>query len=245
MQDNHQTEKSSNLDKTLNRIFEYIKKNNLKYGDRLPSERDFAEMFHIGRQAVREATHVLQYLNIIEIKKQGGMFICSEEKFNNLDYFNIFIQIGQLPLADVYETRRILEVECISLAAENMSDEKIDELSQTVQGASIDDPQAFAEADRILHQAICDATNNKALQILMRTVHSWSLVSRNYSTTFPEARELSRIDHLNIVNALKNHDVEAAKKSMNAHILHLAKINYIGEKLMKDVLKELWPTDLT
>ncbi|MDO4343348.1 MAG: FCD domain-containing protein [Eubacteriales bacterium] len=243
MQDNQQTGRSSSLDKTLNMIFEYIKKNNLKYGDRLPSERDFAEMFHIGRQAVREATHVLQYLNVIEIKKQGGMFICGEEKFNSLDYFNIYIQIGQLPLTDIYEARRILEVECISLAAQNMSDDKINEISDIVQRASVDDPKEFAEADRILHQAICEATNNKALQILMRTVHSWSGVSRNYSTTFREARELSHMDHNNIINALKKHDVEAAKKSMDVHIQHLAKINYIGEKLVKDVLGEMWPAD--
>lgn len=243
MQDKREKERSSSLDKTLNMIFEYIKKNNLKYGDRLPSERDFAEMFHIGRQAVREATHILQYLNIIEIRKQGGMFICNEERFSNLDYFNIFMQIGQLPLTDVYEVRRILEVECISLAVKNMSDEKIDELSELVHSASVDDPQAFAEVDRILHQEICDATNNRALQILMRTVHSWSRVSRNYSTTFREARELSYIDHDNIVKALKSRDVEAARKSMNAHIMHIEKINYIGEKLMKDVLKELWPTE--
>ena len=42
-------------DLAMSAILKYIKSNNLRMGDRLPSEREMAEMFSTGRPAIREA----------------------------------------------------------------------------------------------------------------------------------------------------------------------------------------------
>jgi len=54
-------------DDIYHQIVFYISKADLKPGDRLPSERELAELFSSGRSAVREALRYLEALQIIEM----------------------------------------------------------------------------------------------------------------------------------------------------------------------------------
>jgi GntR family transcriptional regulator, transcriptional repressor for pyruvate dehydrogenase complex len=40
----------------------------LQPGDRLPSERDLAEMFHVGRTTIRESLRTLGIMGLIEVR---------------------------------------------------------------------------------------------------------------------------------------------------------------------------------
>ena len=54
--------------KIADAIMEYIKENDLKTGDRIPSERELAQEFNTSRNSVREALRVLENNGIIEVK---------------------------------------------------------------------------------------------------------------------------------------------------------------------------------
>ena len=144
---NTKAEKQHKAEKTIDLILRYIKENNLHPGDRLPSERAFSEMFSVGRPVVREAARVLSMLNIIEIRQQGGMFVTDLNDGTPLDCFQLFMKSGQISLAEVMETRMILEVECCGLAAKNITDEQLVAIHELLTTVSIDDPDGFAEAD--------------------------------------------------------------------------------------------------
>ncbi len=57
------------------RIRDYILENELKTGDRLPTEQQFAEMFGVSRVVVREATKSLGYLGIIRAAPRRGLSV--------------------------------------------------------------------------------------------------------------------------------------------------------------------------
>jgi GntR family transcriptional repressor for pyruvate dehydrogenase complex len=57
------------------RILQYIRKNELKAGDRLPAERELATLFSSSRSSVREAVRILQNQGIIETEVGRGMFL--------------------------------------------------------------------------------------------------------------------------------------------------------------------------
>ena len=121
-------EKQSQSDKVINLLLKYIKDNELKPGERLPSERALVEMFSVGRSAIREAIRTLSMLNIVEVRQQGGMFVAQLNGMSRFDYFKLFMQSGQISMTEVFETRLILEVECIALAARNITDQQLDYL---------------------------------------------------------------------------------------------------------------------
>lgn len=221
------------IDAVIDMIAAYIKNNNLPVGARLPSERALAESFGVSRAAVHEAARVLHVLNILDIRQQGGMFIAEPGSNSRFDYFKLIMQSGKVTMAEIFETRLIMEVECIALAAANITDEQISQLDAIVSSVSIDDPEGFSEADKNLHALIYAASANRAMQILMQTVSTWSMVTRKYSNSFVEVRRLVQTDHENICAALKARDVEKSRESMRAHIMHLMQIYHIEDTIVR------------
>ena len=54
-----------NYNLIVERILEIIKKNNLKLGDMLPTQKDFARLLNVSLQSVREAYSTLEICGII------------------------------------------------------------------------------------------------------------------------------------------------------------------------------------
>ena len=75
MRSTTKTERQIKADQVLDMILKYIRDNDLKPGDRIPSERALSELFGVGRPVIREAVRVLSMMNVIEIRQQGGMFV--------------------------------------------------------------------------------------------------------------------------------------------------------------------------
>jgi DNA-binding FadR family transcriptional regulator len=57
------------------RLRECIQANNLRPGDRLPSEAVLAAELGVGRPSLREATKSLQTLGVIEAQHGNGLFV--------------------------------------------------------------------------------------------------------------------------------------------------------------------------
>jgi GntR family transcriptional repressor for pyruvate dehydrogenase complex len=49
-------------------ILDQIKKGELRPGDTLPSQRQFIEIYNVGRSSIREAFKALTFARIVEIK---------------------------------------------------------------------------------------------------------------------------------------------------------------------------------
>src|SRR5829696_5901829 len=65
----------SRLEEVDERIKEYIAKNELRPGDRLPGESWFASQLGVGRPLVREAMKGLEAVGVIEARKGVGRFV--------------------------------------------------------------------------------------------------------------------------------------------------------------------------
>ena len=56
-------------------IVEYASSNDLKVGDRLPSERELSSALKVSRPLLREALRKMESLNLIEVLPGKGIFI--------------------------------------------------------------------------------------------------------------------------------------------------------------------------
>lgn len=226
-------------DRAMDLILKTIKDNNMQPGDRLPSEREMSERFCIGRQSIREAIKVLSMMNILEVRKQGGTFVSKSDSSSRYDYFKFYLQSGQISMSEIFETRMILEVECIAQAAKNITQEQLEMIRQSITNVNIDDVEGFAEADRLLHDTIYAATGNRALEILMQTVKMWTVVSQTLTNSYREVRQLVQNDHLEIYMALKKRDSDLCREAMRQHLLHLSRIQYVSDTVIREELAKL------
>ena len=56
-------------------IYDQIKENKLGRDNKLPSERELANMFQVTRPLIREALAMLEAFGIIEVRDRQGIFI--------------------------------------------------------------------------------------------------------------------------------------------------------------------------
>ena len=65
------------FEEVCDQIREEIQSGNLAPGDKLPSERELAEQFHVSRSTVREAFRTLEIGGVLELQKgvRGGAVV--------------------------------------------------------------------------------------------------------------------------------------------------------------------------
>ena len=73
-----------------NEIHYYFIKNDLQEGDKLPSERSFAEMFGVQRATVRAAYKILEEEGVIEIRERCGRYVGHSRIRTNLQEVKSF-----------------------------------------------------------------------------------------------------------------------------------------------------------
>ena len=67
--------------KVVAQIQEMIMHGELKKGDRLPPERQLAEMLGVGRPALKQAISALEVLGIIRSRQGAGACICTGTRY--------------------------------------------------------------------------------------------------------------------------------------------------------------------
>jgi len=95
------------------RIADLINEGQVKPGDKLPSERDLAEMLKVSRPTVREAMIALEVSGVIEVRTGSGIYVAG--KAGKPRHAPKDDGIGPF---DLLEIRSIIEPEAAALAAQ-------------------------------------------------------------------------------------------------------------------------------
>lgn len=75
--------------KVADAMHTYIKANDLKPGDKLPSEREMAELFGTSRSSVREALRVLENQDMVEVMTGRGVFLKEKPDTEGSVFFSL------------------------------------------------------------------------------------------------------------------------------------------------------------
>src|SRR5690554_4913601 len=85
----------------MGQLKHYIERNDLKPGDRLPTENALAKNMGISRGTVREALKALEGLGIVETRRGEGMF---------LQAFSFKTVIRNIPVGLIFDPSELLEL---------------------------------------------------------------------------------------------------------------------------------------
>lgn len=202
------------------RIQALIREQQIKQGERLPSERDLAAQLSVSRASLREALIALELGGVIEVRGGSGVYVGAspQPEANNV------VEAGPGPF-EVLSARRLIEAEICAIAARVATDGAIDAILTSVeemerhqgnQSHSHDE-----QADRNFHLAIARATGNSALvgvmDYLWRQRGSlWTKLQDHFQTE--ELRRETLSDHRRIFVAIAAHDPANARRAMRAHL---------------------------
>lgn len=147
--------------KIADAILHYIKDNQLKTGDKIPSERILAQEFNTSRNSVREALRVLERDHIIEVKMGKGAFITSQEK-----EASFYLKLWKVNYREILEIKGILELSIIESLCGKLNSKDIESLNEPLirmeQGAQMG--LFLQKEDFIFHSRIRKIYQNNTLE---------------------------------------------------------------------------------
>jgi GntR family transcriptional repressor for pyruvate dehydrogenase complex len=206
-----------------NRLLTQIREQELRPGDKLPAERQLAQMMVVSRPVLREALRALALMKVVDIRQGDGTYITSLEPKQLVSHLDFVFSKDSVALVQLVETRRIVEGGNVRLAALRISDDDIVELERLAASLAdaIDDPERFSEVDIAMHVAICAAADNFLLLQFMNIVSTLGKFSRERTGARREVREAAMRDHRLLLEALRAHDPDAAEEAMLRHLDHV------------------------
>lgn len=213
-------ERSALSEEIVTRLLTLIKEKELRPGDKLPPERELATTMNVSRPSLREALRALSIMNIVEIRQGDGTYITSLDPGLLVEHLEFVFALDDSTLVELFEARKILETEIAALAAQRITDEELKELETCLAKSieSVEDQEAFLQADLELHAKITEAARNPILSRIMASISQLGLVSRRRTVEIPGVRPQSLKDHQAIVAALKARNPEDAREAMLQHL---------------------------
>ncbi len=190
-------------------------------GDRLPSESELEKMLGVGRASIREGIKRLEALGLVRVQHGKGTYVRNPEVMPILQALFTGSMLPQKKeLIDLFQVRKMVEVESTRLACFNMQNDQFKRLASLLDDMeeSQDNPLKFIEIDLQFHIAIAEASQNSVLPVILRVIRSLFTLQSPWVAEIPNIVEVSLRFHQDIFNALKNGDEEEAAKQMDNHL---------------------------
>ena len=129
----------------------------MKPGDKLPPERQLAEMFGVGRSSVRDAVRRLQAMGLVEPRQGHGTVVCEVSDHSIISPLSSVLLRKWKLVAELLDVRKIIEPGIAARAAGNASPEHISTMEEILrrQGGKLSRGEsAIAEVSEF-HYWIC------------------------------------------------------------------------------------------
>lgn len=219
------------VDLIVHRLEEMMLQGALRPGERLPPERDLAQLMAVSRTSVRQALAILKDRGLISVRAGSGSYAQSSLVITDLaGSLATFKERVLEPL----EVRQLLEPQTARLAAERAADQDIHLLSKLLdeQKNRFQAGRTFVEEDIAFHRQIAQSANNKILLQVIDNVQLMLRDSRELSLATPDGARISLKGHTQIYEAICTRQPDLAYESMSKHIETVG--NLILARLTKD-----------
>ncbi len=188
----------------LSGLLESMFRGEIGVGARL-TEIGLAEKLGTSRTPVREALLELKGLGLVEVRRNCGA---------------VFVGFSAEKLKEIYEVRRLLEVEATRKATPRMPPDALQNLldaTRALKKTGADD--ADWTLDQRLHATIAESSGNRTLvHEISRFARLVQAVRLTVGARIHVQRETTQ-QHLRLLNAMAQGDAEGAAQAMNRHLI--------------------------
>lgn len=193
-------------------------------GDKLPPERELAEMFGVSRPSVREALNILTSSGLVMAYQGGGTIVKSLVEISAGSPLSELIKGEQERALDVIEVRKCMEAWTSYYAAKRALPEDLRKLEQIVaeMERNLDGMRPSQDLDANFHIIISQATHNVVWLHLMQSIFDAMKefqrgVWRAVYLTEEDHRVLFQ-HHRAVFEAIRDRDPERARDAMLDHL---------------------------
>jgi DNA-binding FadR family transcriptional regulator len=206
-------------DQAVDQIKELIRTQNLRPGDRLPTETELAEKFGISRLSVREATKALEFLGIIQAKTGVGLTVGQMEMARVTEHLGFHPTLQRADPQQLIDTRIIIETGVLPHVVLRInSDPSIATRLQTLvdRFRTARTLQAWIDLDIEFHRTLLESSGLEPLVAFGDLLH---VFFQRFRESVNKAEWKIGIEsHQRLVDLLRAGDAQQAADELRAHI---------------------------
>ena len=220
----------------------------LMAGARLPGENELMRHFGMAKGTIREAISILEAQGLVATRTgpRGGTFVKEVAETRAKALLSNYFYFRNVTIADIYQLRRALEPELAATLAGKLSDAQLAQLEATV--AEYSKPARDAEEEKSQHIAalrfhaqLANFSGNEMLRFMVRFTSSilsdLTVYRRLYCPPNRDLWEKGKTSQLQLIDALRHGDGEAARRIMAAHMESAQALMEVQESIIDRPLK--------
>lgn len=223
-------QRTSISQQVMDHILDLVDWGELRPGDRLPPEREFAASLGISRVPLREAISALCVLGVLDKRQGSGTTVASFSPETLGRILRTYTLLDNTLSGNLFEARMAVEATAARLAAQNASQEDVERLSGLLDkmeaaippyvrgGKRLADMLAL---DDLFHLQCAAASHNQFYIQFVNIVHTAGTDLGLYEAVYGQDREKyyeSAEDHRKVLDAIAAGDGRGAEEAMAAHI---------------------------
>lgn len=214
----------------INSLKEYIIKENLKTGDKLPSERELCDIIGVSRNIIREAMRSLESAGIISKLQGKGIYISSFNEKIFSDQLSFRIDAKKTHMNEILKIREVFEITILELLIKKVTDDQIAILNRFLDDFKLKDfPtfKQFTEEDIKFHKLILSFLSNPLIERIGFVFNEFFNLNVEFNKNLNEENYKGKkkfyIDdflkkHSDIVNVISMRDLGKCREVITEHI---------------------------
>lgn len=209
----------------IKRMKKMILEGKLKVGDKLPSERELADMFQVSRVPVREALKIMEFMELVQYVPGDGIYLKYVDVNDVVSKIDFMIETSTDIISDLFEARQAIEQKAVELAAIHRNDDDLKIMENIIAQMEEDLNKGSdgIQAATDFHTAISKASKNKVIARINDLLISLTEISREQSLTRNGEARIALVFHKQILAMIKQQNIEGARKAMQDHLDHTEK----------------------
>ena len=214
-------ESRASSEKIIDHVENEIIHGRLRKGDKLPTERRMAEDMAVSRASVREAMKALEAMGVVKSIQGSGNYITDDpDSTINRPMCTLFA-LSDGTLDNLMQLRALLETEACKDIGPPAPASEINALARLLRYYFRGGSHAPANRDSEFHMGIVQLSRNTLIRYLYTTILRLIDVWRERVLETTEQRgeaHLTQSDHEEIINALRERNLDRAIAAVRSHI---------------------------
>jgi GntR family transcriptional repressor for pyruvate dehydrogenase complex len=206
-------------DQVARKLEQFIRQE-LKPGDKLPSERDLARSCKVSRSSIRDARRRLELMGLVEPRQGAGTMVREPSPDALVNPLYSALMRKRKHISELLDVRAMIEPAIAARAAKHITPEQLAHMEEILrrQSEKVARGEPAMEEDSEFHYTIATAANNSVLLHVIDVLMDLLRESRERNMQVEGRLQKSFEGHQRILTALSRGDAKAAEAAMRRHL---------------------------
>lgn len=210
-------------DRAYLKVIEYVKKlllnDQLRTGDKLPTERELSQILELSRNSIREALRTMENMGMVESHQGSGNYLVGNIGKSFTDSLSMMVLMKRVDYLEISQLRRGIEIQALTLAINKITEENLHNLNKVLNKMDACSEKQEAVLDKEFHYAIVCACKNELMISIMQALSYTceEFIDHILRQTLKSKKDILMNLHRKIFKSLVEKDLLIGIEAINEH----------------------------